>query len=287
VGLWKYVKTAFYNHWNLLFVAGGTAAAFISGQPDIGLPLIAAAEIAYLGGLATHPKFQGYVEAQEAKQNRQSTSVSSQRALEKIMQALPRESLDRFLQLRQRCVELEQIAADLKQPGETENQPLEGFYTEGLDRLLWIHLRLLYSQYALAKFLNRTSDDQISVDIKRIEQRLAEIPKENVTDQQQRVRQALEDNLQTSRDRLSNVQKAKDNFEFVKLELERVETKIRSLGEMAINRHEPGYVSTQVDQVAHSMKETEKTMNELQFVTGLENTDEAPDLMRNKMLVTR
>ncbi len=41
------------------------------------------------------------------------------------------ESLERFLQLRQRCVELEQIAADLKQPGDTSSQLFEDFIPKG------------------------------------------------------------------------------------------------------------------------------------------------------------
>jgi hypothetical protein len=287
VAFGKYLKTAFLNHWNLLLLGAGTAVAFLSGQPDIALPLVAAGEIAYLGMLSTHPKFQSYVEAQEAKEKRATTSVESQRALDRIMQQMPRESLDRFLQLRQRCVELEQIAAELRQPGESAGETLNQFQTEGLDRLLWIHMRLLYTHYSLARFLNKTSEDQIEVDIRRSEQRLAELPNKPDHPQQQRVRQALEDNLQTSRDRLHNVQKARENFELVKLQIEALENKIRSLSELAVNRHEPDYISTQVNQIATSMVETEKTMNELQFVTGLNDLDETPVLLNNKMLVTR
>jgi hypothetical protein len=38
---------------------------------------------------------------------------------------------------------------------------------------------------------------------------------------------------------------------------------------MAVNRQEPDFISGQVDQVASSMLETERTMNELRFATGL------------------
>jgi hypothetical protein len=59
-----------------------------------------------------------------------------------------------------------------------------------------------------------------------------------------------------------------------------LENKIRSLTEMAVNRQEPDYISGQVDQVAASMLETEKTMNELQFVTGLDAVEDAPALLQ-------
>jgi hypothetical protein len=49
---------------------------------------------------------------------------------------------------------------------------------------------------------------------------------------------------------------------------------------LAVNRQEPDYISGQVDQVASSMLETEKTMNELRFVTGLDSVEEAPSLLQ-------
>jgi hypothetical protein len=270
------------NHWNLLAFLGGTVFALLSPAPDVLLPVVAAGEIAYLGMLGTHPKFQKYVEAQEAKQQRSATSATSQQTLERITAALPKELLDRFVVLRARCLELQQIASELKHTRHEEaHLPFESYQIAGLDRLLWIHLRLLYTQYALSRFLKQTSEEQIRADIKRLETRLAQLPATSTGDQQQRVRKALEDNLQTSRDRLANLQRARDNFDLVNLEIDRLENKIRSLSELAVNRQEPDYISGQVDQVAASMLETEKTMNELQFVTGLDSVDEAPSLLQD------
>ena len=63
----------------------------------------------------------------------------------------------------------------------------------------------------------------------------------------------------------------------MQLEIDRLENKIRSLSEMAVNRQEPEYISSQVDSVAASMLQTEQTMNELKFVTGLDPAgEEAP-----------
>jgi hypothetical protein len=272
------------NHWNLLAFLGGTVFALLSPAPDVLLPVVAAGELAYLGMLGTHPKFQSYVDAQEAKKTREATSASSQQTLERITSSLPKELLDRFVALRARCLELQQIASELKQPGEHDaHLPFEHYQVAGLDRLLWIHLRLLYTKYALYRFLKQTSEEQIQADIKRLETRLAELPASADGDQQQRVRKALEDNLQTSRDRLANLMRARDNYDLVKLEIDRLENKIHSLSELAVNRQEPDYISGQVDQVAASMVETEKTMNELQFATGLDNVEEAPALLEGEI----
>jgi hypothetical protein len=283
VHIGKYLKAAFLNQWNLLAFLGGIGFAVLSPIPDVILALVAAGELTYVGLLGTHPKFQSYVEAQDAKQARAATSVSAQQALARITNALPKDLLNRFLALRARCLDLQQIAAEIKQPGAVDaRMPLERFQISGLDRLLWIHLRLLFTEFALSRFLKQTSEDQISADIKRLEARLAQLPPP-VGNQDQRVRKALEDNLQTVRDRLANLKKARDNFELVKLEIDRLENKIQSLSEIAVNRQEPNFISGQVDQVANSMMETEKTMNDLQFVTGLDTIDDAPELLHGEV----
>ena len=153
----------------------------------------------------------------------------------------------------------------------------------GLDRLLWVHLRLLYTQYALGQFLQRTSADQIQKTITNLEQQIKQLPAGGDDPRQQRVRAALEDNLQTNRDRMANLAKAQENYQLVQLEIDRLENKIRSLSEMAVNRQEPEFISGEVDHVAASMLETERTMNELQFATGLNTAgNEPPELMQAK-----
>jgi chemotaxis protein histidine kinase CheA len=245
---------------------------------------VLAAEAAYVGLLGTHPKFQKYVDAQEAKEARDQGSLSAERTLKHITRALPRESLDRFEALRTRCRELREIAVELKHPGkEKADWPLEDFQLAGLDRLLWIYLRLLYTHFSLERFLERTPEKRIQQDIQHLESRIAKLPKETDSPRSQRVRRTLEDNLQTSRSRLENWTKARENQELVELEIDRLENKIRSLSELAVNRQEPEFISQQVDHVASSMLETERTMNELQFATGLEDVDEqAPELLGTK-----
>jgi hypothetical protein len=238
--------------------------------------------------LSGHPKFQKYVDAQDAQSLRDEGNVNTERMLEHITRTLPRESLARFESLRRECVELRQIAMELRNPGRAASEmPLEEFQTDGLDRLLWIYLRLLFTQFALARFLQATSQVAIEKQIKQLEERLAHTSKSEAPSHV-RARAMLEDNLQTSRARLENFAKAKDNYALVQLEIDRLENKIRSLSEMAVNRQEPQFISSQVDQVAASMLDTEKTMNELQFATGLHEVEsEAPELLRREAVQVR
>jgi hypothetical protein len=288
VRFWKYARSAFSYHWNLLAFLGGSAAALLSGFPEVFLPLITAAELTYLGLLSGNLRFQEYVDAQESKATRAAGCIEAEGMLKKITQTLPRESLERFQTLRKQCSELQQIAADLKNPGAGNlGEPLENSQVAGLDRLLWIHLRLLYTEFALARFLNRTREDDIVADIETLEKRISQLPAQDKQTQSQRVRKTLEDNLETSRGRLANMTKARENHELVRLEIERLENKIRGLSEMAVNRQEPEFISGQVDQVAASMLDTERTMNELRFATGLEEIDaDAPELLQRHAIET-
>lgn len=277
----NYIKTAFVNPWNLLVFAGGMGFAILSGYPEVAMPLVLAGEVAYLGMLGTHPKFQNYVDAQSAKQKREVSSQRNQDVLEKIRRSLPRELYNRYASLRQRCQQLGQIASDLKAPthGETDLN-LETVQSKGLDRLLWVYLRLLFSMHSLERFFDTVSEEQIRGDLGRIESQLAELGTDDTSAHAAKIRRTLLDNQTTLQERLANYEQAKSNYQFVKLEMERVENKIYSLAEISINRQDPEYITGQIDAVADSMMETERTMNDLQFVTGIGGLDsEVPELM--------
>jgi hypothetical protein len=281
VRLGKYIKKAFLNHWNLLAFLGGLGFALISGHPDVFVPLVLAGESTYLGVVGTHPKFQRYVDVQEHKAAREQGSSVVAEAFDRIIRSLPPRQFRRFEGLRDRCLSLRQIAEQMHDSQNLGTEavpgPLEDLQLSGMDRLLWIYLRLLYTQTMLEKFFERTDEGQIQREIKRLEDRIAQIPADEsgVTSPRQTIRKALVDNLVTCRGRLENLQKARDNFDLVEAEIERLENKISSITEMAINRQDPQFVSGQVDQVAASLVHTEQTMNDLQFATGLDPFDDA------------
>ena len=278
----KYFKSAFLYHWNLLAFLGGMGFAVLSAPTVVG-PLVLAGELIYLTLLGTHSKFQNYVEAQEAKANREKKSTSGEEVLQRVMGALPAKAVQRFEALRSRCLELRQIALGLKDPGQADaSLPLEELQLAGLDRLLWTFLRLLFTQHMLERFFRRTNEAQIKQDIESLGQRLTELAEGPDEPQKQKLRKALEDNLETCRARLTNLQKARDNNELVQLEIDRLENKICSLSELAVNRQEPDFIVSQVDQVASSMVQTERTMNELQFATGLDVDEEVPQLVQRQ-----
>jgi hypothetical protein len=71
------------------------------------------------------------------------------------------------------------------------------------------------------------------------------------------------------------------NRQFVSIELDRIEGKIQALAEMAVNRQDPDFLSSQVDSAAESMRQTEKAVSELQHLTGLaDELQEPPPIAR-------
>ena len=71
-GMMDYLKHAFLYRWNLLLFLGGAAACTLSPWPDALFPLLLAAEVAYLGGLVSRPKFRDAIDAQVHKEAQQS-----------------------------------------------------------------------------------------------------------------------------------------------------------------------------------------------------------------------
>jgi hypothetical protein len=85
----------------------------------------------------------------------------------------------------------------------------------------------------------------------------------------ERVTRSLQDSLADAQLRLDNYQKSSKDAEFVDVELDRIETKIKALIEMAVSRQDPDLFSTQVTAAAESMQQTEDAVKNLQSLSGL------------------
>lgn len=266
-----YVKAAFLWHWNLLALGAGAALAFLSGRPDMLLPLVAAGEIAYLGLLSTHPRFRKSVDARtigvEAEQKR---SVQ----LAKIMESLTKKDIQRFNSLRNRCATLDKLGKQFHGKEAGEKDKLDDIHYASLERLLWMFLKLLYSRDALDNFLRNTNRNELTAEIKETEADLAKAREENRMDSLIR---ALDDKLITMRERLNNYDSASDNRDLIVAELERIEQKVTAVSEMSFSSGDPSTFSSQVDGIAAGMSVAAEAIRSLDLVPELD--DEAPDLL--------
>jgi len=278
-----YLKEAFLFRWNLLFLLGGTAAAALTPLAPVLLPLVAAGELAYLTGLVSVPRFRAAIDAKvhaAGKAAGAGAGVPPPPVSVVSMPGggLPTEARTRFERLHARCLEMRGIAAGVRGAAGDQNSSVEEIRTPGLDRLLWLFLRLLLSKAALDRFLRTMNEQEISTRLAELRKNVAAAqaaqPEKSGGDD--RIVRSLQDSLAMCELRLDNYGRAKKNADFVSIELDRIEGKIQALAEMSVNRQDPDFLSSQVDSAAESMRQTEKAVSELQHLTGLADQLEEP-----------
>ena len=254
---------------------GGAAAAALTPLAAVLLPLVAAGELTYLAGLVS-PRFRAAIDAKVhargAVVGGSATGQPPQVPLVTMLKGLPPDARTRFERLHARCLEMRGIAAGVRGAAGDQGSGAEEIRTPGLDRLLWLFLRLLLSKTALDRFLQTMNEPEIST-------RLAELRKNLAAAQSggdDRVVRSLQDSIAMGELRLDNYGRAKKNAEFVTIELDRIEGKIQALAEVSVNRQDPDFLSSQVDSAADSMRQTEKAVSELQHLTGLADQLEEP-----------
>jgi hypothetical protein len=275
-GMQDYLKEAFLFRWNLLFFVGGVAAAAMAPMSAALLPLVAAGEVMYLSGLVSVPRFRAAIDAKvhAARTGPLDPLVPAQPtpSLITMLEGLQTDARNRFERLHTRCLEMRGIAAGVRGAAGGEHGAAEEIRTPGLDRLLWLFLRLLVSKTALDRFLSTMNEKEISTKLEEVRKSLATAQAGG----DERVVRSLQDSVAMGELRLDNFGRAKKNAEFVAIELDRIEGKIQALAEMAVNRQDPDFLTSQVDSAAESMRQTEKAVSELQHLTGLADELEEP-----------
>jgi hypothetical protein len=276
-GMANYLREAFLFRWNVLFFAGGVAAAAMTPVAAGLLPLVAAAELTYLAGLISIRRFRAAVDAKvhAAGRTQEPAAAAAAPSLVSMLTGLPPDARARFERLHARCLEMRAIAAGVRGAAGDQAGSAEEIRTPGLDRLLWLFLRLLLSKTALDRFLQATNEREIAARLEETRKSLT-AAQEAQKDKDDRVIRSLQDSVANAELRIDNYGRAKKNAEFVTLELDRIEGKIQALAEIAVNRQDPDFISSQVDSAAESMRQTEKAVTELQHLTGLADQLEEP-----------
>lgn len=277
-GMPDYLREAFLFRWNLLFFLGAAGAAALTPFAPVLLPLVAAGEITYLTGLVSVPRFRAAIDAKVHGLGAATGAAAPQPpavSLVTMLAGLPPGARARFEQLHARCREMRGIAAGVRGAAGDSGSSAEDIRTPGLDRLLWLFLRLLVSKTALDRFLQTMSEQELTAKLAELRKSLsaAQAAPPGADD---RVVKSLQDSLAMGELRLDNYGRAKKNAEFVTIELDRIEGKIQALAEVAVNRQDPDFLTSQVDSAADSMRQTEKAVSELQHLTGLADQLEEP-----------
>src|SRR4051794_3295910 len=219
-GLLRYLKEAFVFRWNLLIFGGASAAALLSGYFDALMPLVAAAELTYLAGLSTLPRYQAAIDARaraeadgrlpgQAVPEQTEAAASARDRIMEVLKSLTAERRARFLRLRARCVEMTRIANAVRgETGDASGASAE-LRQPALDRLLWVFLKLLLSDQAIARFLQAADESQILRSIielgERIKKREGTVAEAERADD--RILRSLHDSLSTAELRKDNIAK--------------------------------------------------------------------------------
>lgn len=278
-GFGSYLKAAFLNRWNLLGFLGGSLAALIGPASDVTLPLVAAAELFFLGALVTNQRFQRAIETQADAKAREHTSADMLQRFNQLLYGLDQESREMFQQLRARCASLVGTpSADGEKTPPSGLDAISAAHLEGVNRLLWVYLKLLHTRRTLERFLHSIDEKELNRSAGDIAKRLAQLPADaaGAADEiAQKMRRSLADTQATLTARKNNLKRAQDNYAYVEVELERIATKLTALAEMAVNRQDPALITNSVDDVARSVESTEQAIGELQVFTGLTPADDA------------
>lgn len=284
-GFRRYLRAAFIQPWNLLLFFGSIGMTVVTGMQDLA-PFIMAAELAFVTGLASMPRFRTAIDAKIAAQDRaeaEKMTPAAEVALQRMVATLPNAGLRRFLSLRQRCYEMRDIAAGIRGHSATDGGDIaaEAMRNSSLDRLLFLFLKLLVSQAGLERFLNTTSERELELRLQDVQARKAQAAQAGGDE---RIVRSLQDSEADATLRLENYRKSLKDAEFVNVELDRIETKIRTLVEMAVGRQDADTLSVQVTAAADSMKQTEDAVRNLQHLTGLESAlEDTPPILAADM----
>jgi hypothetical protein len=253
------------------------------------------AEVTYLAGLTTLPRFQSAIDAKAHAEVRglpgtstataaaqQAAATGGRDRLLEVLRSLSDQRRNRFLKLRARCVEMQRIANAVRGDTHDASGASTELRTPALDRLLWVFLRLLLSDQAIGRFLQAADEDAITKTLadlhdKQTKRTAAVAEADRAAD---RILRSLADSIATAELRRDNLTKAKGNAEFVATELDRLENKIQALTEMAVSNSDPDALSSQVDAVAEGISQTEQTIRDLQNLTGMSaDADAAPSIL--------
>jgi hypothetical protein len=273
-----YARAAFLNHWNLLFLCAGAVGGFIVSMLDIVLPLVGAAEIFYLAAVSTNGRFQKIVDAERGRPGPDEADEKTK----ELIAYLSAGDRKRFAQLKDNCAQLRNIALAGDPEGENAPEEVVKMQLDGINRMLWIYLKLLYSKNALDNYFQTVGIGEIQQKIDGVQKRIETmgLPEKDSMEESKK-RESLSDTLETLQKRLQNYEGSRKNYDFINLELERLAAKIASLSEMGVHRQNPRAILSEIDLAASSIDQMEAVLPDLEFLSDNSFRDwEAPDLLK-------
>jgi hypothetical protein len=253
---WKYIYAAFNARWMGIFVPPNWIALGVIGLlgafVNPGFWLIGAGvELAYLFVLSSNASFRHDIDSAESDRSREESAAR----VKKIVSALDGGSQAAYQSLVARCNDIirnsDAGSFDKTQIG------------EGLDRLLWIYIRLLKTTKQLAAAV----DDSAGRD-RQLRGQIAQLEKDLHSDLSDDLRASKEATLNTLRARLAIQSEAKAKLEYSRAELQRIEGEVDRAREQSLISTEPVAVTRQVDAITSGLGVTNDWIKQQQDIFG-------------------
>jgi len=220
-------------------------------------------ELAYLGWLGTHPRFQRLVDGRRLLDERRRW----QERLYDLLRRLPQEDQQRYRALQSRCESIiDQQAGAAAVPAGVQEQ------SEGLARLMWIYLGLLLTRESIKKIMHESASSQEDTSQQEIDQIEARIGKLQQRLKQPAVgedlRKSLTGQIEILQQRLEKRREAAEKLVFLEAELARIEQQVDLLREQAVLSTDPEVVSQRIDQIATTLGGTNQWIRDQQKIYG-------------------
>jgi hypothetical protein len=260
VGFWDYVRAAFVARPIGMLVPPnwiGLSVFALLGLLNSGFLLVGAGlELAYLYLLTSHPRFQRLVGAERLQRVQQQWKSR----LNAILSRLGKADRERYLALEERCRSILELqgsedAAGLRAQG------------EGLGRLLWIYVKLLFTRQSIAEVRRESAGSEgRSSDLnKRIAQIQAQLNSDKITDD---LRKSLTGQVEILQQRRQKQQEGDEKLAFLESELTRVQEQVELIREQAVLATDSETISQRIDQIAATLGGTTQWIREQQQIYG-------------------
>ena len=265
-----YLREAFLFRWNILFFLGGAAAAALTPIAGVLLPLVAAGELTYLTGLVSIPRFRAAIDAEgPRRRHRRARRRRLRDPPVSLVNMLDRPSARRAHALSSGCTRVASSCG--ASPPECVGPRGSGGSAEEIRTPGWTGCsgcfcgcccRRPHSIASCSRWTSRRSP-RASLSLRKSLAAGAEAAATSALSGRSRTASQVASCGSITTDARRRTPSS------CRVELDRIEGKIQALAEMAVNRQDPDFLSTQVDSAAESMRQTEKAVSELQHLTGL------------------
>jgi hypothetical protein len=258
---WDYIRAAFNARPSGMFIAPnwiGLGLFGLLGALNPGFWIIGVGcELAYLGWLGTHPRFQRLVTGDRLldEQRRWQSKVYE------LIRQLDPEDQQRYRALESRCKNI------LEQQSQLSLSPGLAEQGEGLGRLVWIYLRLLLTRQGIRKIIRESSgsQDEATHMKERIDTLQQQLQQSSITDD---LRKSLTAQIEILQQRRDKKKEAVEKLAFLDAELTRIQEQVELLREQAVLSTDPEVVSQRIDQVTTTLGGTNQWIRDQQKIYG-------------------